>query len=158
MSLVDWNPELSVGSERLDHEHRHLISLFNQLHTALAEQRETLVLGSILKELVWHTRHHFRAEELLMKQHAYDGLAAHIAEHDRFSEQVAQYVAHFQSGRTEIAIEVADGLREWLIQHISQYDLAYARLLQSSNLAEIGSLSQQEMCPPHAKISPGPTA
>lgn len=142
MSFVDWKPELSVENERLDSEHRYLISLFNQLHIALAEGREALILGSILKELAWHTRCHFRAEELLMKRYAFPELDSHIAEHDRFTEQIAQYVAHFQSGRIEIALEVSDGLREWLIQHIERYDLEYARFFKSNGLADCESLQQ----------------
>jgi hemerythrin len=137
MPLVEWKPEFSVGIERLDGEHRHLISLLNQLHGALANRREMLILGTILSELVWYTRWHFCAEEVHMKVHAYPDLASHKAEHDRFKEQVDQFVDHFHAGRDAIAVEVSDALQEWLIHHILQCDAAYARFFQSNGIADV---------------------
>lgn len=140
MLLVEWKPEFSVGVERFDEEHRHLISLLNQLQVALADQRENLILGAILKELVWYTRSHFKAEEVLMKRYAYPGLVSHRAEHDRFREKVAQFVDHFQSGRAVIAVEVSDALLEWLIDHILQCDAAYADFFRCNGIADVGDL------------------
>ena len=132
MPLVEWKPEFSVGFERLDGEHRHLISLLSQLHTALVNKQHMPMLGVILRELDWYTRWHFKAEEVLMKRYSCPDLIAHVAEHDRFREQVAQYSAHFHSGREAIAVEVSDALQEWLIRHILQCDIAYARFFQST--------------------------
>lgn len=142
MPFVEWKPEFSVGVGRFDDDHRHLISLLNQLHMALTNRREMSILGAILKELVWYTRWHFKSEEVLMKRYAYPDLASHIAQHDRFTEQVGQYVDHFQSGRDAIAVEVSDALQEWLIRHILQCDAAYARFFQSNGIADTGSLQQ----------------
>lgn len=124
MPFVEWKPKFSVGVERFDDDHRHLFSLLNQLHMSMAGWERNSALNLILKELVWYTQTHFRAEEVLMKRYGYPELAAHRAEHDRFTEQVIQFVAHFQSGRNEITVEVSDTLQEWLAQHILQSDAA----------------------------------
>jgi hemerythrin-like metal-binding protein len=142
MPPVEWKPEFSVGFERLDGEHRHLFSLLNQLNTALANQRQKSMLGAILRELDWYTRWHFKAEEVLMKRYAYPDTLAHIVEHDRFREQVAQYSAHFQSGRDVIAVEVSDALQEWLMRHILQSDAEYASFFQANGITDI-KLQQQ---------------
>jgi hemerythrin len=131
MSFVEWKPELSVGVLRFDDEHRHLISLLNQLRTALAKGREKLVLGAILKELVWYTRIHFRAEEQHMKDYGYPDLATHTAEHERFTTQVAQYAEQFHGGQVEFASEVVGALEYWLLRHIQQSDGAYGKYLES---------------------------
>jgi hemerythrin-like metal-binding protein len=129
--MPEWKPELSVGIDRFDDEHRHLISLLNQLHSGMASPNGKSALESVLKELIWYTKSHFRSEELLMKRHGYPELAAHKAEHDRFKEQVRQCADHFQSGRTEIVIELSDALQEWLTYHIIESDGAYTNFFKN---------------------------
>jgi hemerythrin-like metal-binding protein len=109
-----------------------LISVLNKLNRAIINQQEVFVLGRILSELDWYTRSHFKAEEVLMKNHAYPGLAEHIVEHERFKEQVGQYASHFRSGRVSIAVEVSDALQEWLLKHILQSDADFASYFQAN--------------------------
>jgi hemerythrin len=142
MPFVEWKPEFSVGIERFDDDHRHLFLLLNQLHVSMAGRKISSALNIILKELDWYAQTHFRAEEVLMKRYRYPELAAHRAEHDRFTEQVAQFSRHFQSGRDEIIVEVSDTLWDWLAQHILQSDAAYARFFQSIGVANIRTLQQ----------------
>lgn len=137
MPLVEWKPEFSVGIVRFDDDHRHLIELLNQLHMSLSARNSNSALSLILRELVWYTRSHFKGEEVHMKRHAYPEFDEHIAEHDRFTEQVVQHVDHFQSGRDAIGVEVSDALQEWLITHILGSDAAYGRFLQTSGIIEI---------------------
>jgi hemerythrin len=136
MPLVEWKAEFSVGFERLDGEHRHLISLLNQLHIAQAERREISILGAILRELVWYSQWHFRAEEVLMETYAYPDLASHKAEHDRFRSQITQFVDRSRSGRDAIAVELSDSLQEWLMRHTLECDAEYARFFQSNGITE----------------------
>jgi len=100
MLFVEWKSEFSVGIERFDDDHRHLFSLLNQLHESMAARDGNLVLSLVLRELVWYAQNHFRAEEVLMKLYGYPELASHRAEHDRFTEQVVQFVDHFRSDET----------------------------------------------------------
>lgn len=138
--VAEWTPELSVGIGRFDDEHRHLISLLNQLHSAMEKPNGRSELRSILKGLLWYTRSHFRAEELLMKRYAYPELASHKAEHDRLKEQVRQCADHFRSGRDEIAVELSDTLQEWLTHHIMQSDAAYTSFFKSLDVSDLDGL------------------
>ena len=145
MPSVDWKPKFSVGVERFDDDHRHLFYLLNQLHMSMdgRESNESnSALNLILKELFWYAQTHFRAEEVLMKRYRYPELDAHRAQHDRFTEQVVQFAARFQSGRDEIIVEVSDTMQEWLAQHILQSDAAYSRFFQSIGFANVGGLQQ----------------
>lgn len=142
MPFVGWKPEFSVGIERFDDDHRHLFSLFNQLHMSMTGRESNSALNLILRELAWYAQTHFRAEEMLMKRHGYPGLDSHRAQHDRFTEQVDQFVDHFHSGRDEIKVEVSDTLQKWLTQHILRSDAAYAKFLQLKEAAEVQSLPQ----------------
>ena len=37
MSLILWKDEFSVGVDEVDHEHRELVALINQLHDDMSE-------------------------------------------------------------------------------------------------------------------------
>ncbi len=90
MPFVEWKPEFSVGIERFDDDHRRLFLLLNQVHMSMSGTVSILALRFILGDLVWYTQTHFRAEEVLMKRCGYPDLAAHRAEHNRFTERVVQ--------------------------------------------------------------------
>lgn len=142
MPFVEWNPEFSVGIEKFDDDHRHLFSLLNQLQMSMVGRASNSALNLILRELVWYAQTHFRAEEMLMKRHGYPGLASHRAQHDHFTQQVVQFLDHFQSGRDEIIVEVSDTLQNWLARHILRSDAAYAKFLQLKDTAEVRNLPQ----------------
>jgi hemerythrin-like metal-binding protein/diguanylate cyclase (GGDEF)-like protein len=136
MPFVEWKPEFSVGIVRFDDDHRHLISLLNQLHSAIYDGLGRSVLSSILEGLIWYTQSHFRAEERLMERCTYPAFAAHKAEHDRFTDQVARFAKDFKSGLDVNAAEVASALEKWLATHILQCDAAYAPFFQDNAVAD----------------------
>ena len=138
MLFVEWEPEFSVGIKRFDDDHRHLFSLFNQLHEPIAAHDGNLALTLIMRELVWYAQTHFKAEEVLMKLYRYPEFVSHRAEHDHFAEQVLQFVDHFDSGRDEVIVEVSDTLQEWLAQMLRS-DAAYAKFFQLHDAAEVRS-------------------
>jgi hemerythrin len=135
MPFIAWKPEFSVGIAGLDDDHRHLISLLNESHSALGmdEDQGRLALRSILESLIWYTRSHFRAEEVLMQYYAYPKFASHRAEHDRLTKQVTYFADSFKLGSDAISVEVATALEEeWLAKHILQCDAAYAQFFRSN--------------------------
>jgi hemerythrin len=140
MVFIAWRPEFSVGIVELDDDHRHLIALLNESHSALAmdEDKGRLALRSILESLIWYTRSHFKAEEVLMQHYAYPKSASHKAEHDRLTKQVTQFANSFKLGSNAISLEVATMLEEeWLGKHILQCDAAYAHFFRSNGMMDM---------------------
>jgi hemerythrin-like metal-binding protein/diguanylate cyclase (GGDEF)-like protein len=136
MPFIEWKPEFSVGIVRFDDDHRHLISLLNQLHSAIYDDQDRLALNSILEGLVWYTQSHFRAEEALMQRYAYPKLTSHKAEHDRFTNQVVQFADGFKSGREANSVEIAAAMEDWLAKHILGCDAAYIQFFRSHGIAD----------------------
>lgn len=137
MPFFEWNPELSVGFVKLDDDHRHLISLLNQLHSAMADGQGRLALNSILQGLVWYTQSHFKAEELLMNCYVYPELALHKVEHEGFASRVAQFTTDLETGRDGSAVEVLETMQQWLELHIMRCDAAYVTFFQANGIADI---------------------
>jgi len=137
MPSIEWEPEFSVGIEKLDDDHRHLFLLLKQLHISPATRENALALNLILRELAWYAQTHFRDEEALMKRYGYPEVTAHRSEHDYFTGQVVQFGQQFQSRQHGVSAEVSEMLQQWLVQHILQEDTAYARFFQLRDAAEV---------------------
>ncbi len=124
MSLIEWQPRLSVGVAEFDEDHQTLIRLINQLWDANQERRTT-VLGGILEELARYVSYHFRREEDLFANWGFPGAADHHRSHQRLEEQVAELGERYRR-EPVIANDVFEFLRDWLIRHILGDDMVYA--------------------------------
>lgn len=76
MAFFDWKDSYSVGVKEMDNQHKVLVDLINQLHTAMTAGKGSSVAGPIISEMVRYTKFHFDAEEKLMTTHGYPGLGS----------------------------------------------------------------------------------
>ena len=138
MSLMDWNDRLSVGVAMIDTDHKHLISLVNQLHDAVRAGHAKEVLGKVLDELIGYTKSHFAREEVEMTRTNYPGAAAHIAEHHALAKQVLEVQAQYKAGNQAVlSMQVMAFLRDWLLKHISGTDMKLGGWLQAKGYKHV---------------------
>ncbi len=135
MAFLKWHPALSVLVEKFDEQHKTLIGLINDLHSAMMEGRGGAALGGILDGLTDYTVTHFADEERLMLQHAYPGLVGHRAEHAKLIEQVQALKAKFQVNRTALSVEVMVFLKDWLVNHIQGEDRKYGGFFRARGVS-----------------------
>ena len=100
MSLIEWNDAFSVGIKKLDDHHKKFFSIINTLHDAMKNGEEEKILFMVLKELQQYVQYHFKAEETLMKMHAYPDYTSHIA--NRLRNSVPQWQVYPHAVRTLI--------------------------------------------------------
>ena len=129
LALIQWTEALSVKVPRMDHDHRGLISLINQLASAekIGNRR---VAESVLDELLNYTIDHFDHEEQYLKDSDYSSvdLVSHKLQHSWFSESIRDIRWQYLHGfRTSINQEVLLFLRDWLSNHILIEDMKYAK-------------------------------
>ncbi len=130
MAFMDWGPALSVGIPRFDDEHRRLVGMLNDLHDAVQAGHGAATLGPVLSGLVVYTLTHFEHEEQELERHGFPGLAAHKAEHDALTAQVAALECQFdENASPALAGDVAHFLRNWLAGHILGTDQDYTAFL-----------------------------
>lgn len=89
--LIRWTPELSVGIDEIDSQHKELVDVLNQLHVAIMERHATprhaaRDAAEILNRLVDYTRIQFAVEEALMRLLEYPDYEAHKAQHEELVE------------------------------------------------------------------------
>jgi hemerythrin len=125
MAFLLWTPALSVGVRQFDEQHRSLVGMLNDLHTAMLQGRGKEALGAILDRLVAYAATHFTDEEQLLQRHAYPDLAAHREEHRKLVEQVLVLQEQYRTGRAGLTVAVMVFLKDWLVQHIQVSDRKY---------------------------------
>lgn len=123
---VEWSPNMSVGVERFDQQHRRWIDLMNELFRALREHRGNAALETTLREVTEYTETHFREEEAALSSAHYPQYSEHKAQHEAFVADLRAIRDAHAAGTALLSVVVAKKLTDWLFQHISGTDQAYA--------------------------------
>lgn len=129
MALFNWSEEYSVNVNGLDNQHKKLVDLINELHSAMKEGKSKEVLGKIIEELISYTKFHFSAEETLMLQNKFPGLSKHKEEHEAFTKKVIEFEEKFLRGSVVLSQEIIIFLKDWLLNHIQVTDKNYSPYL-----------------------------
>lgn len=137
MPLVVWNDHLSVGNAFIDNDHRHLIGVMNNLHAVMGAGAGPDALGTVLNDLVRHTREHFQREEDLMREMDYAGLAGHRDAHHKLIRELLQMQKSFIAGETKLTADLLQFLFEqflfeWLFDHIAKDDTKLAQAIREA--------------------------
>lgn len=126
MPIIEWNDTYSLGMEEIDHHHRHLVTLLNTTYDLFSGGGYRVEIEGLIKELINYATYHFAAEEQLMSRHDYTGAEDHINQHEDFIKQIRTFQKDFIDGRKKLSLELIVFLQDWLLQHISKSDRAYA--------------------------------
>jgi hemerythrin len=131
MTMMYWTPEIAVGVEVIDNQHKALIERVNSLVTAIETGREEEEIGRLFEFLKDYTQTHFAAEERLMRDRTYSEMDAHVAEHREFRATLAQLEARMAvEGMTAVLCRgFEDTIIDWLFDHICQRDRAFGKVL-----------------------------
>jgi hemerythrin len=132
MPLIAWTPDLAVGVESLDTDHKVLVSLINQLDDAISAGNPRATVQRVLDALCDYTVYHFSREEALMRACGYPDYEAHARTHATLRAQVADIRDRY--GRSPESIhsrEVLAFLKTWLSAHILGRDHLYVPFMAS---------------------------
>ncbi|MGV7194913.1 bacteriohemerythrin [Xanthomonas axonopodis] len=124
MALLVWQDDLNTGIEVIDHQHRRIVDMINQLHAAHTSLQR-LAVAEVIDELIDYTLSHFAFEEELMQEAGYPFSLAHARVHQVFGKRVGDYRLRFQAGE-DVSDDLRNMLSRWLFNHIRGDDQAYA--------------------------------
>ncbi len=125
--LFPWREEYETGIAEIDRQHRQLVRILEDLHTAMSQNKGREVLGNTLRHLAVYTATHFRTEEGLMQRENFPGLADHQRKHRKLMAEITNVQNNWDSGKLSITPETLSFLWRWLQNHILEDDMAYAR-------------------------------
>lgn len=123
MTLIDWKDEFAIGIAAVDHEHRELIELINELHAQMAEPNAPEdAVAAFLGEINARIGAHFALEEKVMRDRRYDQLAAHKADHERLLDEIRDLMDRYEDDEDFDEQELADRLSDWFTVHFRTHD------------------------------------
>lgn len=125
-AVVEWSESIAIGEPMVDHDHRILLALINQI--ASPENRnDAAAVEFVLDELVNYTNFHFQREEELMAAAGYPGLEEHRAIHRRLVAEVTELQQRFSDagGSAAMGEDLSRYLVGWLTRHVMEEDKKY---------------------------------
>lgn len=129
-----WDTSMSVGDDKLDNQHKHLLEQVNSLLEALAGGKNNLiVIEQALGFFDRYVEEHFTDEERYMEEHQYPHLEEHRALHAKFIERYMQMKERIYTFASvdEMLIDLEVHLGRWWIDHIGGADKDYAVHIRS---------------------------
>lgn len=122
MAYFNWADDLVIDNGPIDDDHKHLVALVNQLHTATSEGQGQEIVDQVLHDVVEYTKSHLQREEHLMASVNFPNLAAHKITHERFMAKVKTLQETYEAGSITVASQLSTILRDWLSLHIRRDD------------------------------------
>jgi hemerythrin len=129
---IQWTPNLAVGIEQIDNQHKELYRCVNQLLDACTQGKGRQVLGEAVDFLEQYVITHFRDEEALMQRFAYPKFNEQKTAHNLFINKIAEIKKTFEKEGASINVIVITNqtVVEWLNNHIIKMDTQLGAFLK----------------------------
>ena len=122
MAPLEWKDDYSVGVPAVDHEHRELIGLLNQLHAALASGGPEGEVTEIFGDLFRAISAHFALEERFMREQRYDQATEHKADHERLLDELRDIMDDHRGGEGGSIERLTASVEAWFATHFQTHD------------------------------------
>lgn len=130
MALIAWRSEFETGVEDVDHEHRELIDLINQLHAQLGSDAEPATINAFLGEVFARISAHFALEESIMRKYDYDQYLEHKTDHEKLLDDIRDIMDDFETGKYAAYDEaLAAAVHDWFVDHFKTKDARLHKML-----------------------------
>lgn len=132
--MIEWKDKYSVGISIIDEEHKKLIGIMNAAIMANQHSNNIDEITKLLKELTMYALKHFSTEESYMAEFNYPEFQNHKQEHHDFSNKAISYCNRVIEGDYQIANDIFEYLKQWLVNHIQITDKKYVDCFRNNGL------------------------
>ncbi len=128
-----WRPDLSVGFDEIDDQHKELFARVNTLLEATSQGKGKEAVGRTISYLGQYVASHFGTEERHMARSQYPEVSSHKAQHVQFTNEFSTIKKKFEAeGPTsQLTILIQRQVCDWLINHIGKTDKALGAFLRA---------------------------
>lgn len=130
---IEWTPDLTVGVDFIDAQHKELFSRTNALLEACMRGEGADGVVATIAFLMQYVVEHFNAEEEVMRRAKFSGFAEHAAMHREFRKAVEAFgdeIVKKGSVGTDTVVKVNRLIVGWLNNHIRKVDRAMAAAIR----------------------------
>ena len=130
-----WDSSLETGYEKVDNQHRQLVSAVNNLMEASTSGKGDRAVMETLDFLTGYTIKHFADEEQLQVDYEYPDYLNHKRIHDDFKVKVGELTQRvIKEGPTvELIDTVSTAIGSWLLNHIKGDDFRMAAFVKAAD-------------------------
>ena len=122
MSHLQWRDEFSVGIAEVDHEHRELIELINELQQDLQAGSDTQKIVRSLGEIYAQIAAHFALEEKMMRTNRYPAYAEHKEDHETLLDDLRDIMDGVEDDGNLDEAQLNVDLNRWFSDHFRTHD------------------------------------
>lgn len=138
MNKFIWTDEYKLDIKVIDDQHMHFFEIVNNIYDKLAgDNTDKEELKKVIRELMDYAFYHLDTEEQYFNQFAYADIANHMKAHTLFRKETQEYYDRVKSANedlNQLALEVTDFAKNWLMKHILVSDKSYAPLFKQHGL------------------------
>ena len=130
-----WDSSLESGYEKVDNQHKQLVSAVNNLMEASKSGKGDAAVMETLEFLAAYTVKHFSDEEKLQVDYNYPDYLNHKRIHDEFKASVEELTQRVvKEGSTKELIEIVSStIVSWLLDHIKGDDFRMAAFVKAAD-------------------------
>jgi len=132
MKWISWGEKQTLGHAAMDHAHKQLADLVNQLAEAMESEKPKEFCSDTLDQYIELTRAHFIAEEEMMERHRYPDAKEHKALHQKLIEDVLAFKASYDASDAVESITLLVVLDSWLERDILTTDKPLAQFVAAA--------------------------
>jgi hemerythrin len=122
MSHLQWRDEFSVGIAEVDHEHRELIELINELQQDLQAGSDKRKIVRSLGEIYAQISAHFALEEKMMRTRRYPAYAEHKEDHETLLDDLRDIMDGVEDDGVFDEAQLNVDLNRWFSDHFRTHD------------------------------------
>jgi len=132
MPELNWSPAISVDVKVIDDQHKKLFEILNRalLKKNRGANRDEMI--DVLRELVDYSDYHFRTEDNYMLDNNYPLFQNHRKEHGQYLRKLRALIEAYENAEAGLPDDISTFLEKWLLAHVSESDLRYARYFRSN--------------------------
>ncbi len=120
--LLEWKAEYALGVPGVDHEHRELIGLINEVYRRLERPEDGAAVELLLGDIYAAIAAHFALEEQEMRAAAYAEYEDHKADHEALLDQIVTLMDRFADDPAARVDEIRARLDDWFMVHFGTFD------------------------------------
>jgi hemerythrin len=122
VSPITWRKEYSVGLPDVDHEHRELIAMINELAASLGPGADRAKVLAALGEIHARIAAHFALEEREMRSLKYIAIGEHKSDHERLLDDILEIMAGVEAPGSYDPALLEHRLESWFTEHFRTQD------------------------------------
>jgi len=123
VALIEWREEFDTGVSEVDHEHKEIVDLINELHEAMGDDASRDEIGRFLGDVFAKISAHFALEETVMRKHNYDEYEDHKSDHEKLLDDLRDIMddAEEDTGKN-YKTALTESVRDWFVNHFKTKD------------------------------------